>query len=104
MICPANWRQSADEFAFVIDDFDPKVIVWQDEEIGEPVPRARELASSAAVWIRHDTDEAGGYDDLLPQRHPNRCRPTLTLMTRCWSSIPPRSPAGLRARCSATAT
>ena len=41
MICPANWRQSAEEFAFVIDDFDPKVIVWQDEEIGEAVTRAR---------------------------------------------------------------
>ena len=65
MICPANWRQSADEFAFVIDDFDPKVIVWQDEEIGERVLKARELASSAATWIRHDSDEAGGYDDLV---------------------------------------
>ena len=70
MICPANWRQSADEFAFVIDDFDPKVIVWQDEEIGEAVTRARELASSAATWIRHDTDEAGGYDDLVATASP----------------------------------
>jgi len=65
MICPANWRQSAEEFAFVIDDFDPKVIVWQDEEIGDRVRQARSRASSPAVWIRHDTDEAGGYDDLV---------------------------------------
>jgi long-chain acyl-CoA synthetase len=62
MICPANWRQSADEFAFVIDDFDPKVVVWQDEEIGERVRKARELASSTAVWIQHDS---GSYDDLV---------------------------------------
>jgi acyl-CoA synthetase (AMP-forming)/AMP-acid ligase II len=65
MICPANWRQSADEFAFVIDDFDPKVIVWQDEEIGDRVGKARGLASTSAAWIQHDTAEAGGYDDLV---------------------------------------
>jgi acyl-CoA synthetase (AMP-forming)/AMP-acid ligase II len=65
MICPANWRQSADEFVFVIDDFDPKVIVWQDEEIGGRVREARSLASSGAEWIRHDSDEAGSYEHLV---------------------------------------
>jgi acyl-CoA synthetase (AMP-forming)/AMP-acid ligase II len=65
MICPANWRQSAEEFAFVIDDFDPKVIVWQDEEIGDQVRKAREQVSSTAVWIQHDSDEAGSYDALV---------------------------------------
>jgi long-chain acyl-CoA synthetase len=70
MICPANWRQSAEEFAFVIDDFDPRVVVWQDEEIGDRVRDARSLASSDAVWIRHDSDEAGGYDDLVAAASP----------------------------------
>jgi acyl-CoA synthetase (AMP-forming)/AMP-acid ligase II len=70
MICPANWRQSAEEFSFVIDDFDPKVIVWQDEEIGEQVRKARELTSSTAVWIRHDTDEKGAFDDLVSASGP----------------------------------
>jgi acyl-CoA synthetase (AMP-forming)/AMP-acid ligase II len=65
MICPANWRQSAEEFAFVIDDFDPKVIVWQDKEIGERVQNARDLVSSSASWIRHDSDEAGSYEHLV---------------------------------------
>lgn len=65
MVCPANWRQSAEEFAFVIDDFDPKMIVWQDEEIGEQVRAARELASSSAAWIRHDSDEPTSYEGLL---------------------------------------
>jgi long-chain acyl-CoA synthetase len=72
MICPANWRQSADEFAFVIDDFDPKVIVWQDEEIGERVLKARELASCAAAWIQHDSADAGAYDDLVASASPER--------------------------------
>jgi len=44
---------------------DPKVIVWQGEEIGDSLRRARELTSSNAVWIQHDSDDAGSYDDLL---------------------------------------
>lgn len=65
MICPVNWRQSADELAFVIDDFDPKMIVWQAEEIGEVATMARENAAAQPVWIQHDTDEPGGYDDVV---------------------------------------
>ena len=55
MICPANWRQSAEEFAFVIDDFDPKVIIWQEEEIGDQIRKARDLGVVEAVWIQHDS-------------------------------------------------
>ncbi|KRD05736.1 acyl-CoA synthetase [Mycobacterium sp. Root265] len=66
MICPVNWRQSGEELAFVIADFDPAVIVWQEEEIGAAVAEARRLSSDyAGSWIRHDTDEAGGYLDLV---------------------------------------
>lgn len=65
MICPANWRQSAEEFAFVIEDFNPKVIVWQAEEIGERVRVARDLVSSNARWIQHDSSDADSYDGLV---------------------------------------
>lgn len=65
MICPANWRQSADEFAFVIDDFDPKVIFWQQEEIGDRVLKAREMAASSAVWFNHESADTGSYESLL---------------------------------------
>ncbi len=70
MICPANWRQSAEEFAFVIEDFDPKVVLWQEEEIGDQVRKARNLASSSAVWIQHDSSEPGCYDDLMAAADP----------------------------------
>jgi acyl-CoA synthetase (AMP-forming)/AMP-acid ligase II len=62
MICPVNWRQSGEELAFVIDDFDPKVVVWQDEEIGAQVARARALAGTSATWIQHDSDDSDSYD------------------------------------------
>jgi acyl-CoA synthetase (AMP-forming)/AMP-acid ligase II len=65
MFCPANWRQSADEMAFVIDDVDAKVVIWQDEEIGDSVRAARELAGSSALWLQHDTDGEGSYDAFL---------------------------------------
>ncbi|MFO7590377.1 MAG: AMP-binding protein [Acidimicrobiia bacterium] len=59
MFCPANWRQTADELAFVVDDLDPSVVVWQETEIGDTVRGARAVGSADAVWIRHDPDDAG---------------------------------------------
>ncbi len=59
MFCPANWRQSADELAFVIDDLRPRLVVWQETEVGDAVRAGRELATTAAEarWLRHDGDE-----------------------------------------------
>ena len=66
MFCPANWRQSADELAFVIDDVDAKVVVWQDEEIGDTAARgARRLTGSSALWLQHDADGDGSYEAFL---------------------------------------
>jgi acyl-CoA synthetase (AMP-forming)/AMP-acid ligase II len=65
MFCPANWRQSPDELAFVIDDFAPKVVVWQEEEVGPTVSAGRERATADAHWIRHDDDGPHGYEALL---------------------------------------
>src|SRR5688572_22437266 len=62
MLCPANWRQSAEEMAFVIDDLDPAVVIWQEEEIGAVVRKARaQSSSSSARWLVHDT-ESGAED------------------------------------------
>ncbi len=73
VFCPANWRQSADELAFVIADTDPAVVFWQDAEVGEAVRAARATvmsggtgaAGTSARWIRHDGDGADGYEQLL---------------------------------------
>jgi long-chain acyl-CoA synthetase len=65
VFCPANWRQSADEVRYVIDDFAPRIIVWQDEEVGEAIRSARERTGHSAKWIRHDTDDDDGYEAVL---------------------------------------
>lgn len=65
MLCPANWRSSATEIAFVIDDLDPHTILWQSAEIGDVVAEARGLSSAAPRWIQHDTADNEGYDQYL---------------------------------------
>ncbi|WP_328437033.1 AMP-binding protein [Streptomyces sp. NBC_00444] len=67
MVCPGYWRWAAPEMAFAVRDFDPKVVVWQDEEIGETVAKARaELGDGQrALWLRHDTEGPGSYEDFL---------------------------------------
>jgi len=63
--CPVNWRQSAKELAFVIDDVDPKLVIWQDAEIGDAVREARELSHSGATWLQHDAEGDGSYEAFL---------------------------------------
>jgi long-chain acyl-CoA synthetase len=66
MFCPANWRQQPDELAFVIDDLAPRVVVWQEEEVGDTIRagRARSAAAGAAHWICHDDDGDDGYESF----------------------------------------
>jgi acyl-CoA synthetase (AMP-forming)/AMP-acid ligase II len=68
--CPVNWRQTAEELAFVLQDASPSVVFWQDEEVGPTALQARQLAPGPARWVRHDTDEAGSYEDFLAAGDP----------------------------------
>jgi acyl-CoA synthetase (AMP-forming)/AMP-acid ligase II len=67
MFCPTNWRQSAEELAFVIDDIDARVVLWQEEEIGDAVRDARAASASSALWLRHDTSprDDGSYEGFV---------------------------------------
>ncbi|MBY8862898.1 AMP-binding protein [Nocardia sp. CA2R105] len=65
MVCPVNWRMSPHEMAFVIDDFSPTVVVWQDEEIGATVRAARGITDGGATWWQHDVPGADSIDTVL---------------------------------------
>ncbi|WP_238015193.1 AMP-binding protein [Dactylosporangium sp. AC04546] len=65
VVCPANWRQTAEELEFVINDLDPSVVFWQHQEVGDTTRSARRGAACAAVWIQHDTDSVSGYESFL---------------------------------------
>lgn len=64
-VCPINWRQSADEYAFVIDDLKPKVIVTQEAVIGDIARSARSLTGHDALWIQHDAEGEGSYEHFV---------------------------------------
>lgn len=70
---PANWRQTADELAWMIDDCDPRVVIWQDAEMGDAVRGAREQATIGAdtLWIQHDGRGDGSYEALLDSGAPD---------------------------------
>ena len=108
MVCPGYWRWAAPEMAFAVGTSIPKVVVWQDEEIGDTVGKARaELGDDhRALWLRHDTEERRtATSPSSPRGIARGPRPSTSTRTpRCWSSTPPRSPDGSAARCSRTAT
>jgi long-chain acyl-CoA synthetase len=73
MFCPANWRGTADELAFVIDDLTPTVVIGQDEEVGDAVAAARAAADHRpATWLTHDRGE---YEALLDGAGPPEAAP-----------------------------
>ncbi|MDD2058409.1 AMP-binding protein [Pseudomonas sp. GD03860] len=63
IFCPANWRQSAHELVFVIEDFKPVVVLWQQLEVGEAVAHARELSQHPALWVQ--ADDETGYEQWI---------------------------------------
>jgi long-chain acyl-CoA synthetase len=65
VFCPANWRQSATELAFVIDDVDPKLIVWQEDEIGDVIRDARARSNTSSRWVQHDGDGPDSYEAFM---------------------------------------
>jgi long-chain acyl-CoA synthetase len=94
IFCPANWRQSADEFAFVIDDTRAAVTIWQEEEIGDGVRAARELADAGdeGLWLQHDNGE---YESFVargsttdPELLIDPAAPVLQLYTAAFTGRP----------------
>ncbi len=72
MVCPGYWRWAPPEMAFAIEDFSPKVVIWQEEEIGSTVRAARAIspAAESALWLRHDSDPEHGYEAFLATGDP----------------------------------
>ena len=88
--CPVNWRQTADELAFVLDDAAPALVVWQEQEIGDAVAEAREASSTEARWV-DSGDEAESLlaDDATDDERPVDPRsPVLQIYTGAFGGRP----------------
>jgi acyl-CoA synthetase (AMP-forming)/AMP-acid ligase II len=65
ILCPANWRLSPPELAFVIDDCNPRLIIAQDREVGTAIGAARSLCALKCRWIYHDRDGHESYESFV---------------------------------------
>lgn len=65
IVCPANWRMSAEEVRWTIDDFDPKVVFWQSTEIGANFETPLHGWHGDRLWVQHDGADEFSYDGLL---------------------------------------
>jgi long-chain acyl-CoA synthetase len=95
VFCPVNWRQTAEELAFVVDDVDARVVIWQQEEIGEAASGARASAMSNGRWLQHDADGDGSYEAFLasgaaldPDLDVDAAEPVLMLYTAAFAGRP----------------
>jgi len=95
IFCPANWRQTPDELAFVIADSDPKLILWQEQEIGEAARQARKQSASRALWLQHDGSGQDSYESFLavaserdPEEPIDPSLPVLQMYTAAFSGRP----------------
>ena len=89
--CPANWRQTGVEFAFVVDDAKPAVVLWQETEIGDAVNEARTKAAHDARWINHESE----YEQFLASGDPvdrelevDPASAALQIYTAAFSGVP----------------
>ena len=96
IFCPANWRQSAPELSFVIDDVAPRLVIWQQTEIGDVVAEARAVSGSHARWLQHDGPGGDSYESYLaaaPEASPSEAAvdpsgPVLMMYTAAFGGRP----------------
>ena len=96
MFVPINWRQTPREQEFVFRDFDPAVVVWQKEELGDAVAQVRgSTAGGTAVWIQLDGEGPDGYEAFLrdaptsrAEHEPDEDDPVLVICTAAFDGHP----------------
>lgn len=96
MLCPANWRMTAEEWSFLVEDLTPAVIVWQDAEVGDKVRAIREAGvGEKSLWLQHDASGPGSYEEFLSGGSPDDpsipvdpAAPTLLMYTAAFGGRP----------------
>jgi len=85
VLCPANWRQSADELSYVLTDLTPRVVVFEESEA---VAKSRDSAPDAR-WVDAAAYEAYLSDDTSePAVEVGGDAPVLALYTAAFDGRP----------------
>jgi long-chain acyl-CoA synthetase len=93
---PANWRQSPDEFVTLLEDAAPRVVIWQEEEVGANLAEARARWGGDARWLQHDrADGEDTYEAFLAAGSPedpevpvDPASPVVQLYTGAFGGVP----------------
>lgn len=57
IFCPVNWRMSENELAFVIEDIEPSLVIWQQQELGESLQSlCNRYTGANQPWVQHDNE------------------------------------------------
>jgi long-chain acyl-CoA synthetase len=95
IVAPANWRASAPEVSRTIEDLDPKIVFWQEAEIGEINRQSRGEWQHGRHWIQHDGEDAESYEALVAAGAPadgygpvDISTPLLAIYTAAFSGVP----------------
>jgi acyl-CoA synthetase (AMP-forming)/AMP-acid ligase II len=104
VFCPGNWRQSAEEMAWLIGDCRPRVVIWQALDIGPRILAARKQARADTAWLVHDPEHVpdddrlaagdAAYEDVLrkaaAREHEwvNPDLPVLQMYTAAFAGVP----------------
>lgn len=57
IFCPLNWRQTTAELEFVLEDIEPTLVIWQQQEIGDELQSLHgKYSGPAQRWLQHDGD------------------------------------------------
>jgi long-chain acyl-CoA synthetase len=67
VLWPANWRLTGTELRQLVDDFAPKLIFWQDAELGETHQQEAPYRDCRPLRIQHDGIGADSFDRLLEE-------------------------------------
>ena len=91
-ICIANWRQSKEEIEFLLDDIQPRLVVWQAQDIGGVIAEVRAARPAREAWLQHDAPD--GYEAALAAAVPvapvevDAAGPLVLLYTAAFSGKP----------------
>ena len=74
---PLNWRQSEHELTWALADVEPRLVLWQHEEIGALIDGVHRHAPADVPWVQIDADpsDPDGYEGRL-QELPDVALPT----------------------------
>jgi acyl-CoA synthetase (AMP-forming)/AMP-acid ligase II len=70
MLASLNWRLPAAELGAILNDYKPKVAIWQRVDLGQTAAALR-AEHPDAHWICHDGSEDGGYESLIQRAAPH---------------------------------